>query len=187
MHSDISTIHELIRNRRSPRSFSGEAIDDQSLYLLFEAARHAASSFNEQPWRFIYARHSDQNSFNKLLDCLADGNKSWAAEADVLVLAVVKSVFSHNNKPNRHASHDLGLAIGNMSLQATALGIGIRQMAGFSSEKAREVTGIPDEFEPVTMIAMGYPSEAGFLMPGPGYRPVRRDLNQIAFNGTWTN
>jgi nitroreductase len=123
---------------------------------LFEAARWAPSSFNEQPWRFIVAARENKTDFEQLLNCLIQGNIEWAQNAPVLILSVAKLHFTHDGKPNRHAFHDVGLAVGNLIIQATALGLSVHQMAGFYVERARETFGLPDGYEPVGGIALGY-------------------------------
>jgi nitroreductase len=125
-------IHPLIADRYSPRAFSDSPITEQELGSLFEAARWAPSSINEQPWRFIYARKGE-NAFAEMVNGLSDGNKPWAKNAPVLLIALVKNEFSRGGV-NIAASHDLGLAVGNMSLQAQHLNIGIHQMGGISRE-----------------------------------------------------
>ncbi len=122
---------------------------------LFEAARWAASSGNEQPWRFIYATQAQAERFQKLLACLNEGNQVWAKAAPVLILTLVKTHSTRSGRPNRYAWHDLGLAIGNLTLQASALDLYVHQMGGFSAEKARETFALPADIEPVTVIAVG--------------------------------
>ncbi len=152
----MEVLHQLIRERRSPRAFSDKPVEQEKQLLLFEAARWAASSMNEQPWRFIYATSDKSADYNLLLDCLMDGNKAWAQKAPLLLLTLAKKTFAYKDKPNKHAWHDLGLAVGNLSLQATAMGLYIHQMGGFYADKARETLKIPDDFDPVSIIAVGY-------------------------------
>lgn len=149
-------IHELLQKRWSPRSFAPLPVEEEKTALLFEAARWAASANNEQPWRFIYAARSDAKRFEKLFECLAETNKVWVKTAPLLILTLVKTQFSGGSSLNRWAFHDLGLAIGNLTTQASALDLYVHNMAGFSVEKARQLFAIPEEFEPVTMIAVGY-------------------------------
>ncbi len=159
MHNPAPTdheIHELLRKRYSPRAFSAKPVEDGELRSLLEAARWAASCFNEQPWRFIVARRKDAGEFERLLSCINEKNQKWAQHAAVLMLSVARSRFGHNGKPNRHALHDVGQASAQLTLQAMSLGLGVHQMAGFSGERARELYGIPEDFEPVAAIAIGY-------------------------------
>lgn len=149
-------IHDLIKDRWSPRSFSDKSVEPEKLQSILEAARWASSSMNEQPWAFILATKDDPENYNKLLDCLMEGNRVWAQHAPVLLLTLAKNRFERNDKTNNHASHDLGLAIGNLVLQATHLGLYLHQMGGFSAEKARTNFDIPESYQPITTIAMGY-------------------------------
>ena len=156
-------VHELIRQRHSPRVFADRIVEREVLHSLLEAARWAASSFNEQPWRFLVARREEGEEFHRLLKCLMPGNQAWADKAAVLVLSVASLRFARNNKPNRHAYHDVGLAAAQLTLEATARGLVVHQMAGFEVAKARETYGIPEEFDPVAAIALGYPADLNAL------------------------
>ena len=149
-------IHTLLAERWSPRGFDDRDVAEDQLASLMEAARWAASCFNEQPWSFLVARRSDAEEFQRMLRCLMEGNQGWAGEAPVLMITVARKSFTRNGKPNRHAWHDLGLAVGNMSIQATGLGLVLHQMAGFDPEQARKSYSIPEEFEAVTAIALGW-------------------------------
>jgi len=133
-------VHELIARRWSPVAFREEPVEPEKLCSLLEAARWAPSSYNEQPWRFLAAaRHDDPESHRRLVECLMDVNRRWAARAPVLILTIAKTRFSHApQRENRHAFHDVGLATAQLTLQATALGLYVHQMAGFSPQKARE-------------------------------------------------
>lgn len=149
-------IHELLRLRWSPLAFSTKAVEPDKLLSLFEAARWAPSSYNEQPWSFVVATRENMAEFQKLLDCLVEGNAVWAQNAPVLMLSVAKLNFTRDGLPNRHAFHDVGLAVANLIFQATALGLSVHQMAGFDMEKARETLKLPSGYEPVGCIAVGY-------------------------------
>lgn len=156
-------VHELISKRRSTRAFSDRIISDETLLQLFEAARWAPSSFNEQPWRFILARRSDTRAFEAMLDCLNESNRSWAQHGNVFILPVAKLFTTHNHYHNRHAFHDVGLAVANLSLEATAHDIYLHQLGGFHIDKAREHFAIPDEYEPVSIIVLGYAGDISGL------------------------
>jgi len=149
-------VHELIQKRWSPRAYSTQPVEEDTILTLFEAARWAASGGNEQPWRFIYAAREQAERFGKLAECLMEGNRAWATSAPVLILTLVKTHNSRTNQPNRYAWHDLGLAVGNLTAQASALDLYVHNMAGFSAEKARQLFDLPADIEPVTMIAVGY-------------------------------
>ena len=182
-------IEEILQRRWSPRAFSDRMIERDKLESLFEAARWAPSSFNEQPWHFIIATKQNQEEFAALLNCLVEKNQQWARLAPVLMVSVAKLNFEKNGKPNRHAFHDVGLAMGNMCVQATALGLFVHQMAGFSPEKVRELYGIPNGFDPVAAIAIGYAAETDVL-PEP-FRDQeiaprkRKSIETFVFQRVW--
>ena len=131
-------IHDLLRRRWSPRAFANQAVEPETLGSLVEAARWAPSCFNEQPWSFLVATKDNDSEHRRMLECIVEGNVGWAQYAPVLMISVAKLAFDHNGKPNTHAWHDVGLAVGNMLVQATSLGLGAHQMAGFYPEKAKE-------------------------------------------------
>jgi nitroreductase len=182
-------VHPLIEKRWSPRAFSAKMITRDTVMSLLEAARWAASSYNEQPWRFIVATKNEPEEFEKALQCLGEFNQVWAKSAPVLVLTFAKQTFSRNGKPNHHASHDVGLAIGNLSLQATNEGIYLHQMAGILRDKIREVYSVPDDFFPATAIAIGYPGDPAQLEDDLRASEIaerdRKPLGEIAFAGEW--
>ncbi len=182
-------VHELIRERWSPRAFADRPIETPELRSLLEAAQWAASSFNEQPWTFIVARREEPEMHRRLLDCLVPGNQVWAEKAPVLMLSVAKLAFDRNGKPNRHAWHDVGLAASQLVLQATSLGLVAHQMAGFDAGKARDVWGLPEGHEPVAAIAVGYPGDVESLpeklRQGETSPRRRKPLSEVAFSGRW--
>ncbi|MBI5538818.1 MAG: nitroreductase family protein [Bacteroidia bacterium] len=150
-------ILSTISNRHSPRSFDKKNVEKEKIELLIEAARWAPSAFNNQPWRFFIAIKSENEEFyNKAIDCLTDFNKLWARSAPVLILTVVKTTYDHNNNVNKYAFHDLGLAIGNMMNQATDMNLFMHQMAGVKFDKMKELLNLPENHEPVSVIAIGY-------------------------------
>ncbi len=178
----------LIEKRWSPRSFLDRAVEPEKLRSCLEAARWAASCFNEQPWRYIVAVSGDEPGFKRLADCLVPGN-SWARQAGVLIISVASMKFANNGNPNRHAFHDVGLATAHLVLQATELGLSVHQMAGFDRQKAREACSIPEDFDPVAFLAMGYAGEPDRLSDELQKRElaprVRRSQTDFVFNGTW--
>lgn len=173
------TLSYLLKRRYSPRSFSGKAVDEDILKRIFDAARLAPSSYNEQPWRFIYATRDQTQEYQRLLSCLNEFNQGWAEDAPVLIVGVAKKAFSSNGKINRHAWYDTGAAVGFMSLKATEEDLFIHQMAGFLPERASELLHIPDDYEPIVMIALGYLGDSN--RPHKGRKP----LEEIAFRGLW--
>ena len=182
-------IHDLIKRRWSPRAFSDQPIEAENLHMLFEAARWAPSSNNEQPWRFICANKDHETEWNRLLACLVEGNRKWAYRAPVLILSVASLNFQDDSTPNRHAFHDTGMAVENLVLQATALGLSTHQMAGFDAEKARADLKIPSGYEPVAMIAVGYPGDPTSLSDQLRERELRprsrQPISGWTFSGQW--
>jgi Nitroreductase len=142
-------IHELLQRRWSPRAFSDKPVGHEHLCSLLEAARWAPSSNNEQPWHFLIATKQDQADYDRLLSCLKITNQLWARLAPVLMMSVAKLVFTDDGGSNRHAFHDVGLAVENLIVQATALGLMVHQMAGIYPDQVRELYGIPAEYEVV--------------------------------------
>jgi len=182
-------VHDLIRERFSPRAFSPRPFDDKTLASLLEAARWAPSSFNEQPWYFVIARRDDEEAFARMLSCLKPANQTWAQSAAVLMLAVARLSFARNGQPNRHAVHDVGIACAHLAIQATAMGLGVHMMAGFDAAKARESLAIPEGMEPVSAIAIGHPASLEELTPEGRERAARprerKALNDFVWTGTW--
>ncbi|MGD8426750.1 MAG: nitroreductase family protein [Balneolaceae bacterium] len=182
-------IHELLKSRWSPRSFSDESVNAKLLHQLFEAARWAPSSYNEQPWRFIVARKEDGEDFEKLAGVMNEFNRNWAAKAPVLVLGLTKKNFSLNGRPNPHAGHDLGQAIAHLTFEASRHDLYVHQMAGILPEKARILYDIPDEYEPLTMFSIGYLGDPETLNDKLKEREQaprnRKQLEEIVFDGEW--
>ena len=184
-----SSIELLLQKRWSPRAFSEQMVEPEKLCILFEAARWAASSFNEQPWSFIVATKDNRDRYDRLLSCLAEFNQLWAQSAPILMLSVAKLSFEKNGKENRHAFYDVGSALANLAIQATALDMFIHQMAGFDVEKARSLFDIPQGYEPVTAIAVGYPGDSQTLPEKLYQREVaprtRKPLSNFVFTDSW--
>ena len=182
-------VHELLRRRWSPLAFSEQRVDPETIGSLLEAARWAPSSFNEQPWSFIIATKDDPTEYERLLSCLIEFNQQWARKAPVLMLTVASLKFARNQKDNRHAFHDVGLAAANLVVQATSLGLVVHQMAGILPDKAREVFEIPEGHEAVTGIALGYPGDAAKLDEKLRRREQaprsRKPLEEFVFTGRW--
>ncbi len=183
-------IHPLITRRWSPRAFADTPIAAEVRDKLFEAARWAASSYNEQPWRFVYA-HKGSEAYDKLMSAINPFNQAWAKSAPLLILGITRKDFSRNGKENRHAMYDLGAAVANMSLQATEEGIYFHQMAGFDPDQASQVFGIPNEYTPVVAIAAGYLGDAATLpenLREKEYAPQqRKKIDAFAFDGEFND
>jgi nitroreductase len=181
-------IHEIISHRWSPRSFENRAVEPEKLHLLFEAARWASSSNNAQPWFYIVATKDDPEGYSKILDSFVEFNQSWAKSAPVLAISVAK-VTHENGNPNRHAFHDVGAASTTLAIQAAALGLQVHQMGGFLPEKARANFGIPEGYDPVAAIAIGYPGDASSLSEPLKQREnaprSRKPLESFVFADQW--
>lgn len=152
------SILPVMAERWSPYAYDPRPVEREKLLSCLEAARWAPSSYNEQPWTFILTERTDTAAFAKALDCLVEPNQAWAKNAGVLLLTVVSRTFSRNGKPNAACEHDVGLAAGNMVLQATALGLQGHQMIGIVPAKVRATYKVPDGHDPLTAIALGYPA-----------------------------
>jgi nitroreductase len=182
-------ILEVLKRRWSPRVFSDRMVEPEKLRSLFEAARWAPSSFNEQPWSFIVTTKDKPEDHARLLGCLVEKNQQWARTAPVLMVSVAKLNFDRTGKPNRHAFHDVGLAVGLLLVQATALDLFVHQMAGFAPEKVAQTYNIPAEFAPVAAIAIGYGVEPEQL-PEPSRQSEsaprsRKPLQSFVFAHRW--
>ena len=182
-------IEPLLTRRWSPRAFADRPVEPEKLLRLWEAARWAASCSNQQPWYFIVATREDAAEYARLLSCLRENNQQWASHAPVLMVSVAKLAFDMNSQPNRYAFHDVGLAVANLIVQATALGLFVHQMAGFYPDKVRELYGVPDGFEPVAGIVLGYPGDPAILSEELQQRELapraRNPLATFVFQGTW--
>jgi nitroreductase len=181
-------VHELIRRRWSPRAFVDRLVEPEKLLSLLEAARWAPSSYNYQPWSFIIATKDNPEEYNRLLDTLVEFNQGWAKAAPVLLIAVAR-LRNEDGKENRHAFHDVGLALENLVLQATDLGLAVHQIGGFDVEKARAVYQIPEGFEPATAVTIGYAGDPQSLPNGLKERELaprsRKPLTEFVFTGQW--
>jgi nitroreductase len=184
-------IHEIIRQRWSPRAFENRAVEPEKLRALFEAARWAASSFNAQPWFFIVATKGDPENFKRVLDSFVEFNQGWAKNAPVVGLTAAGLKFLHNGEPNRHAYHDVGQAATSLALQAAALGLQAHQMAGILPDKAREIFDIPAGYDAVAGFALGYPGDPSSLPDQLRERELapreRKPLASFVFTGKWGN
>ncbi len=154
---------EVIQKRRSRRAYSEKPIEKQDIHALFEAARWAPSSVNEQPWKYVYATRDQTELWNKIFESLNESNKIWAIHVPLLIVSFARRTFSRNDLPNTSALYDLGAANAMLSLQAVHLGLNVRQMAGFNVETIRKNLNVPDLYEPVVAMAIGYPGDAQLL------------------------
>jgi nitroreductase len=173
-------ILEIIKERWSPYCFSSNSIEEFRLKAMFEAAGHAPSSRNEQPWVFVYTTRNDEKEFEYYLDFLDDSNRIWAKNAYALVVTMARTKYAHNGKRNRYALYDTGMAVANLLLQAAAFDIFAHQMGGFSADKVAAHFGLNDDLVPITVMALGYLGD-GSSLPEEVSRQdeVRRPRKQI--------
>ena len=191
MHKPALTdhpVHDLIRHRWSPRAFADKPVAPAVLASLFEAARWAPSSNNEQPWAYLVATKDNAEDFAKMLSVLVEFNAGWAKSAPVLVIAVSRINFPNGN-PNRNAFYDTGAASALLSLEATERGLFVHQMAGFDPAKAKQVFEIPADCEAIAAMAIGYPGDPGSLpqkLQEREHAPrTRKPLTEFVMSGRW--
>lgn len=189
-HADPDhAIHELIAKRWSPYGFADKAVSKEDLCSLFEAARWAASSYNEQPWSYIVATKDQAEEHERIVSCLVEANQEWAKMAPVLALAATRLVFSRNGKPNAAAIHDLGIASATLTFEATSRGLYVHQMIGINPDRAREIYQVPEEVQVLTALAIGYAADPKSLLEkfqerDQNARP-RKPLEEFVFAGKW--
>lgn len=181
-------LNEIIKKRISPRAFASIIPGEEQIHCLFEAARRAPSSRNEQPWRFIYATIDNKENHQKILEVLNDSNKLWAKNAPLLILTAAKLDSGlTGGQINRYAFHDVGLAVANLTFQANAYDMFVHQIGGFNTEKARILFDLPENFEPVSVLAVGYKGDPGTLPENLKLREnaprIRKELSEIVFAG----
>lgn len=182
-------LNPLLLRRYSPRAFSDLPVDKEILHRIFEAARWSASCNNEQSWRFIVGVKNSGDTYQKIYDCLTDGNKRWAKYAPVLVLICSAKEFSYNHSSNSWHLYDAGQAAVHMTIQALHEGIQVHQMAGFYPQKAADAFAIPPEFTVATVMALGYAGDPAMLeqdlMEKETTPRIRKPLTDIVFSGNW--
>jgi len=170
-------LHPILDKRYSPRAFSTSDVSDADLELVLEAARWAPSSMNDQPWRFLVTRRGGEGHA-ALLGSLDPSNARWADKAPVLILNMAMRSLTRTGQPNHHARHDLGLAIAQLTAQATALGMGLHQLGGFRAEEARASFQIPDALDLVSVIALGFPGSPDQLPDDLRERELKRSTRR---------
>lgn len=183
----VPGVMDVILQRWSPRAFADKPVADADLRRLFEAARWAASSSNEQPWRFLVGRRGDE-AYRRIYDSLVEFNQKWAASAPVLILSLARKTYARNGDANYHALHDTGAASAYLALEATALGMHAHSMGGFDHAKARKLFGVPEEFDMGAVIAVGHLGDPDQLEGSMKERELapreRKPLEEIVF-GMW--
>lgn len=181
-------ILDVIKQRWSPYLFADKPIDPDTLATLFEASRWAASSYNDQPWRFIVATRDDQDAFDTAVKCLVSANQTWAKRAGALVFTVINTISDQTGNTNRMAEYDMGQAAAHLALQATNMGLYVHQMGGIDRDAVRSTYDLPDDHKPMTGIAIGHgvdslddqPEELAKRDQGPR---KRHPLGSLVFAG----
>lgn len=175
----------VIKQRYSAYQFADKPVEVEKLRSLFEAARWAASSYNEQPWRFLVATKDNPAAYGKAIGCLVEANQGWAQAAPVLVFTAIKHGFTHDDSPNPVALHDLGQAVASMALQAADLGLTIHQMAGIDPDKVASEYNLPEGFTSETAIAIGYPAADTDLNAAEARARQRKPFDDFVFGDDW--
>lgn len=180
-------ILNLIAERWSPRAFQDRPVEREKIIALLEAARWAPSARNLQPWRFILTTQADPVGHARMVSCLGESNQRWAQRAPVLMLAVAE--VETEGRANRHAWYDVGLAVGNLTIQAMDSGLMVHQMGGFDRDRARELYQIPATHEPICVLAIGYRDRPDVLPADLRDRELtprsRKALDELVYGGTW--
>ena len=182
-------IHQLLKERWSPRAFSDKAITEQEMHQLLEAGRWAPSSNNLQPWAFVWGLKGSE-TYDRIFDCLHDFNQGWAGNAPALMLSAFNKKMP-SGKDHFHAPYDLGLFMANVSIQAQSMGIAVHQMAGIHFKKAREEFGFPEDFHVATGTAIGYYGGEIESIPEDlqddekKTKRERKQQSEFAFNGDY--
>ena len=183
-------ILQPLADRWSPRAFADKPVEPDKLKQLFEALRWAASSYNEQPWRFLLATKDQPEEYQRILSCLLEANQAWAKTAPVIGLTITSLNFLKNGKPNRCHEHDLGLAMGNLSAQAAALGLCVHQMAGVELDKVTKEFAVPEGFKPFSAFTIGYEGDPDqlpeqWMIDGDKAPRSRKPLGETVFTGSF--
>jgi len=178
-------INDLARRRWSPRAFLNIPVEKEKIRAILEAARWSASAMNEQPWRFILGQKPD-NTWQMIFDTLADGNQVWVKSVPVLLLVIGKTNFSNDQSPSTIYPYDTGQAVAHLSLEAAHQGLFVHQMGGFSAEKATRSFQIPEEYKPLTVVAIGNIGSPEILPENLKKRElsprVRKPLEELVFH-----
>ena len=183
-------INKLLAERWSPKAFNPEfIIDNKSLLSLLEAARWAPSCYGDQPWKFIIFQKQDITPWVGALNCLSVGNQNWAMDSSILIAICANKVFDHNKESNRWAHYDTGASAENICLQAVSLGLSAHQMGGFDEEKIRNLSNIPEQFDILSIMAVGQALKESEFTEEQKQKEKsprkRKALNEIYFNNIW--
>ena len=178
-------VSQLFLDRWSPRAMSGDRIEAVDLMSLFEAAKWAPSSYNGQPWRFLYALRKTEN-WDLFFGLLVESNRRWAMNASALVVIVSRTTFENTGKPSRTHAFDTGAAWGYLALQGSMRGLVVHGMEGFDYDNAQRRLEIPAGYEVQAMAAIGKPGRKQDLPRDLQSRETpsdRKKLSQLAFEG----
>jgi nitroreductase len=179
-------IHPILGNRWSPRTFNGQKIEKEKIQRIFEAARWSPSASNEQPWIFIIGEQGDQ-TYQKIYDTLVEFNQLWTSTAPFLMIAIGKKTSLKTGKANDWFKYDVGQSLAHLSFQAGYEGLFVHQMGGFDAEKARKSFLIPEDYEALTAIAIGYLGDFNVLHPKLQKlelaERVRKNTDEFVFSG----
>lgn len=184
-------IHPLLAERWSSRAYDGsKTVTREQTIALLEAARWAPSCYGDQPWRFVlWNKAEDPSGWQQALGCLAPGNQSWVKDAPLLMLITADNLFNHNGKSNRWGQYDTGAAAENLCLQAEAMGLKAHQMGGFDVDKARILAAIPEQYQLMAMLSVGYAAAlenvSAELRERETAPRTRRELDELFFAGSW--
>lgn len=186
-------VHDVIASRWSGRAYDAtKSVSKDQVISLLEAARWAPSCFGDEPWRYVVSNKADNlPAWQAAFDCLVPGNQGWAVNAPVLLLICADTLFRHNDKPNKWAAYDTGAATENLCLQATALGLMAHQMGGFDADKARQTFKVPERYQILAMVTVGYQAAVEGLAEDVKERELaarsRKPLGELFFDGAWDN
>jgi nitroreductase len=184
-------IIDVIASRWSGRAYdTNKAVSSEQIISMLEAARWAPSCFGDEPWRFIVMdKNNNAAAWEKAFDCLVPGNQAWAKDAPVLMLICANTLFNHNQKLNRWGAYDTGAAAVSLCLQATSMGLMTHQMGGFDGEKARDMFSIPEQYQMMSMLSVGYAADVDSLSEELKERELaprkRRVLSELFYDGVW--
>jgi nitroreductase len=182
-------LHDILSQRRSPRAFSERAIEPAKIVSLFEAARWSPSSANEQPWNFIAATTSDTRTYTTIAAALMEGNRRWALHAPLLVVGIAQTTYLKSGTPYRHAWYDLGQSIAHLTVQASSIGLSVHQMGGFDANQLHTSLSIPDGYDVVVVLAIGYAEHPATLPDDLRSREeaprMRKPLEAFVFTDAW--
>lgn len=183
LSSSTNVLAKILEQRYSGYSFDPlKHVTHNQIISLIKAAQLTPSSYNEQPWNFIISdKTTNPEAYNITLSSLAEGNKKWAKDAQLLVVIATSIHSVATNEPNQWAQYDTGAAAFSMTIQATALGLMTHQMAGFDRSKITELLGLPKDVIPMSIMAIGYEDLARSKIQPRRRKPIGDNF----FQGMW--